>query len=434
MEFGSKLRQLREKAGLTQYELAEGIAASSFISLLEAGKRKPKPELISKLASRLGVSTEDLAVDHTAQERDFNLNTAKVALSSGDLEVAEDYASQVLEFAPEGVMDGAGLAASVVLLQVRARRWDFDGVVDELERLFKAHPKAAPELRARIGNEIVRVCLRSGNFAFGVQRGEALLLEYANLWPETEVVELMVQLGSCHYHRGDVARATEVVSRALTLAEKCKSPKSMVQSYWQASVISASRGDITLALSQISEAMQWTKLAELNQVLPILNDNAAKWMLDMPNPDLDRIHNLAESAYLDLASQNNPGPAAYTCITLSEVEMRKGNLEEAQKYVVKGLSELPEDISGPRISLYCQSSKIFFRMGMIEESQHQIDGAIRLLENADHSMDHSVLWGDVARVFVSMGLKDRAIEAYEKAISVGSASNAEEEVFSEANF
>jgi transcriptional regulator with XRE-family HTH domain len=52
MEFGIKLRELREKAGLTQYELAEGIAASSFISLLEAGKRKPKPELIAKLASR----------------------------------------------------------------------------------------------------------------------------------------------------------------------------------------------------------------------------------------------------------------------------------------------------------------------------------------------------------------------------------------------
>lgn len=434
MEFGSKLRQLREKAGLTQYELAEGIAASSFISLLEAGKRKPKPDLIAQLASRLGVPTEELALDQSAQERDFNLNTAKVALSSGDLEIAEDYASQVLKFGPKGILDGAGLAASVVLLQVKARRWNFDGVVDELEQLFKEYPKAAPELRARIGNEIVRVCLRSSNFAFGVQRGEMLLLEYANLWPETEIVELMVQLGSCHYHRGDVARATEVVGRALKLAEKCKSPKSMVQSYWQASVISASRGDLTLALSQISEAMQWTKLAELNQVLPILNDNAAKWMLDMPNADLDQIHNLAESAYLDLASQNNPGPAAYTCITLSEVEMRKGNLEEAQKYVVRGLSELPEDISGPRISLYCQSSKILFKMGLVEECENQIEGAIRLLSLSDPSMDHSVLWGDIARVFVLMGLKDRAIGAYEKAISVGSAASAEEEVFSEAHF
>lgn len=433
MEFGPKLRELREKAGLTQYELADGIAASSFISLLEAGKRKPKPELILKLASRLGVPVEELSVDQSAQEREFNLNTAKVALSSGDLEIAEDYANQVLEFGPKGILDSASVAASVVLLQVKVRRFTFDGVVDELEQLLKDYPKVGPELRARIGNEIVRVCLRSGNFALGVQRGEALLLQYANAWPETEVVELMVQLGSCHYHRGDVARATEVVGRALRLAEKCKSPRAMVQSYWQASVIAASRGDVTLALSQISEAMHWTKLAELHQVLPILNDNAAKWMLDLPNPDLNRIHDLAESAYLDLASQNNPGPAANTCITLSEVELRKGNLEEAQKYVIKGLSELPEDISGPRISLYCQSAKILFQMGLVAESKLQVEGAIRLLEVADHSKDHSILWGDVARVFVAIGLKDRAIEAYEKAISVGSASDAEQIVFAEAN-
>ena len=434
MEFGTKLRELREKAGLTQYELAEGIAASSFISLLEAGKRKPKPELISKLAARLGVAAEDLAQNHSAQERELNLNSAKVALSSGDLEIAEKYAEQVLAFGPEGILDHASVAASVVLLQVKARRWMFDGVVDELEQLFKDYPNAGPELRARIGNEIIRVCLRSGNFAFGVQRGESLLMHYGSIWPETEVVELMVQLGSCHFQRGDVARATEVVSRALKLAEKCKSPKAMVQSYWQASVLAASRGNLSLALNQISEAMHWTKLAELNQVLPILNDNAAKYMLDMPNPDLNKVHDLAESAYLDLASQNNPGPAAYTCITLSEVELRKGNLDAAFSYVARGLAELPEDISGPRISLFCQSAKILFQMGHMEESRLRLDDAIALLERVDHFKEHSVLWGDVARVFVAIGLKDRAIEAYEKAITVGSASSADETIFSEANF
>ena len=154
MEFGPKLRELREQAGMTQYELAEGIAASSYISLLEAGKRKPKPELILKLSGRLGIPVEQLLVNQSAQERELNLNTAKVALSSGDLELAEDFAKQVMEFAPPSVFDSASLAASVVLLQVKARRGLFDGVVDELEQLYKSHPKASPDVRARIGNEI----------------------------------------------------------------------------------------------------------------------------------------------------------------------------------------------------------------------------------------------------------------------------------------
>lgn len=433
MEFGSKLRELREKAGLTQYELAEGIAASSFISLLEAGKRKPKPDLIVKLASRLGVPTEELVIDQSAQERELNLNTAKVALSSGDLELAEEYANQVLKYGPEGVQDAASLAASVLLLQISARRGLFEGVLDKLEQLLKDHPKAASELRSRIGNEIIRVCYRSGNLALGVQRGEALLMEYAEVWPETEIVELMVQLAACHFHRGDTPRATEIIGRALKLAEKCKSPKAMVQSYWQASSLAGDRGDLALALSHISNAIHWTKLAELHQVLPILNDNAAKWMLDMPNPDLDRIHELAESAYLDLASQNNPGHAAYTCITLSEVELRLGNFDKALMYVRKGLAELPPEIPRPKASLFSQEAKILFRLGRADESFLQLDRAMEHMRTMPPDRELAIHWGEIARVFVEMGYKDRAIYAYEQAIAVGNAAQAEHGVFAEAH-
>ncbi len=434
MEFGTKLRELREKAGLTQYELAEGIAASSFISLLEAGKRKPKPDLIVKLASRLGVPTEELVIDHSAQERELNLNTAKVALSSGDLELAEDFANQVLKHGPEGVQDAASLAASVLLLQVNVRRGLFEGVLDQLEQLFKDYPNAAPDLRSRIGNEIIRVCIRSGNLALGVQRGEALLMEYAEAWPETEIVELMVQLAGCHFRRGDSPRATEIIGRALKLAEKCKSPKAMVQSYWQASSLAGDRGDLALALSHIAHAIHWTKLAELHQVLPILNDNAAKWMLDMPNPDLDRIHDLAESAYLDLASQNNPGSAAYTCITLSEVEFRQGNFEKALMYVRKGVSELPPEIPGPKASLYSQEAKVLFRLGRMDESFSQLERAMEHMRTMAPDRELAIHWGEIARVFVEMGYKDRAIYAYEQAIAVGNAAQAEQSILVEANF
>ena len=151
MEFGVRLRELREKVGLTQAELAEGIAASSYISLLEAGKRQPQPEMIAKFASRLGVDFETLSVDQDAQVVALNLNTAKVALSSGDLELAKDYATQVLSASP--FHDSTWLGASVILLQVKARQGNFDGVLDKLEELFRMNADTSPELLARIGNE-----------------------------------------------------------------------------------------------------------------------------------------------------------------------------------------------------------------------------------------------------------------------------------------
>ena len=96
----------------------------------------------------------------------------------------------------------------MVLLQVEVRQGAFEGVLDGFERLFNDHPQAAPDLRAQLGNEIVRICFRFGNLGMGVQRGEEMLREYATIWPETEVVELLCLVGSCHYHRGDTQRAS----------------------------------------------------------------------------------------------------------------------------------------------------------------------------------------------------------------------------------
>ncbi|MFA5918044.1 MAG: helix-turn-helix domain-containing protein [Candidatus Nanopelagicaceae bacterium] len=429
MDFGSRLREIRERVGLTQSELAEGIAASSYISLLETGKRKPKPEMIEKFSSRLGISADELLLDQSSQEIALNVNMAKVALSSGDLESARDYANQVLAF--PGIPATAHLAATVVLLQVRAREGLFEGLLDDFERLFKENTFVAPDLRARLGNEIMSVCFRSGNLALGVQRGEEMLRDYSIDWPETEVVEMLCLLASCHYHRGDTPRAAEIVSRALKLAEKCKSPKAMVQSYWQSSMLAESRGDLPLALNHITTAMHWTKLAELNQVLPILNDNAARWMLELPNPDFARIHSLAESAYLDLASQNNPGHAAYTCATLSEVEVRLGNYEDALMYARKGLLELPLGIPGPRASLYCQEAKVLFRMGRIDDAKKILEVAVNHMSEMTPSKELALYWGEIARVFVEVGLQDRAIGAYEQAIAVAAMSQAEQEEFAD---
>ena len=415
MDFGTRLRDLREAAGLTQAELADGISAASYISLLEAGKRKPKPELVDQFASRLGVAVADLMIDQGDQEVDWSLNVAQVALSTGNLDDAENYARLIIESSRDH--NGARLAASVVLIQVRVRQGKVEGVVDELERLFADHTQAAPDLRVRIGNEIVKVCFQSGDLAMGAQRGEEMLREFATTWPEPEVVELLCLVANCHFYRGDIHRASELVTQALELAEACKSPKAMVQSQWQSSMLAESRGDLSLALYHITNAIHWSKLAELNDVVPALNNNAARILLELPNPDLDQVHNLAEASYIHFTSQNHSVPAAYACLTLSEVELLRDNPSNALMFVRKGLTELPKDVPGPRARLLCLEAKTLFKLGMVEESHIQLERALQHAVDMEPSKEVAVYWGEVARVFVEMGLQERAIDAYEQALS-----------------
>ena len=71
--FAERLRELREKAGLTQQQLAEasGLPVGSLRNY-EQGQREPYWQVVFKLAAALGVSCEAFAVcvDATAGTRE----------------------------------------------------------------------------------------------------------------------------------------------------------------------------------------------------------------------------------------------------------------------------------------------------------------------------------------------------------------------------
>jgi transcriptional regulator with XRE-family HTH domain len=63
--FGEKVKQLRERQGMTHSELAValGYASSSYISLLENGKRGASAELVRKISLLFNVPADDLVDD-----------------------------------------------------------------------------------------------------------------------------------------------------------------------------------------------------------------------------------------------------------------------------------------------------------------------------------------------------------------------------------
>jgi transcriptional regulator with XRE-family HTH domain len=62
MKFGDRLRELRDRAGLTQEQLAEkAIVALTTVRGLERGQHRPSWQSVVKLARALGVSTDVFA-------------------------------------------------------------------------------------------------------------------------------------------------------------------------------------------------------------------------------------------------------------------------------------------------------------------------------------------------------------------------------------
>ena len=360
-------------------------------------------------------------------ETALTLNQANVALAAGNFDLATDFARQILE--TKHLRKISYQHARLLLIQTKTFQGFFSGVFDDLESLFAEIPQAESEFQARVGNEIIRACFRSGNLSLGAGRGEELLREFSSNWPEVEVVELLCQLSSCHFHRGDVTRAEETVGRALGLAEKIKSHKALTQSLWQSSALKIHGGDLTIALQQVQEANAWARLGGLDHITPKLNSNAALILLNHPEADLTEVHRLAESAYLELLSQNNPGGAAYACEILSDVSLRREDYETALIHAKRGLNDLPIELPGPRASLLVQVAKVLARMGRFEESNVELAQAFKHMEELEPSTELARQWGDLARVYVEVGLTDRGVYAYEKAIQMSGLLREEQDSF-----
>lgn len=358
---------------------------------------------------------------------DTALNEAIVALTAGNLELATSIATEIQR--EKGAPRVSRVRAELVLAQVKSQQGPFTGILDQLELLFEKVPKRNSALQALVGNEIVNVCHRSGNLAIGASRGEEMLRLYGGSWPKVDVVELLCQLSSCHFLRGDTARAEEIVHRALVLAQQADSPKGRAQSLWQSAALAEVRGDLALAQDQLDQAKHWTQIAGLRKVMLALNHNAAVIMLERPDADLSSIHKLAEASYLEASSQNHPEGVAYACEILSEVALRREDHEMALIYAKKGLSELPPEIPGPKASLLVQVAKVLARMCNYEQSGVELSRACDHMEQLEPSRELAKQWGDIARVFVEIGLTDRGVYAYEKAVQMSGLMREEQDSF-----
>jgi len=61
VKFGRKLQRIRKTTSITQEKLAEITRLSTtFIGLLEIGKRRPSVKSLQKIASALGIGIKDL--------------------------------------------------------------------------------------------------------------------------------------------------------------------------------------------------------------------------------------------------------------------------------------------------------------------------------------------------------------------------------------
>jgi transcriptional regulator with XRE-family HTH domain len=99
-QIGTRLRAARQRAGLTQQQVAAGRYTKAYVSALENGLIKPSMAALRFLAVRLGTTPSDLLSEPT--ERWARIES-EIRLASGDWQAAIDGLDALLERDPQGI-------------------------------------------------------------------------------------------------------------------------------------------------------------------------------------------------------------------------------------------------------------------------------------------------------------------------------------------
>src|SRR3954447_14894217 len=218
---GLRLKEARERAGVSQRRLAFPGCTAAYISRIEAGERIPSLQLLRELGRRLGVSADWLAPRRERMlAEDQRLLEAEVALRLDDLDRAGRLYTEALSQAALPA-DKAGATAG--LSQIAFRAGDpkravmlLEDALDLLGEDATSHPGVADTLGrayARVGEPESAVAVFQRFLDAARARGD-----------KVETMRFSVLLANAYIDSGNFASAEELVGQGLALAEEWNDP------------------------------------------------------------------------------------------------------------------------------------------------------------------------------------------------------------------
>jgi len=243
---GRRLREERERAGLSQRQLAFDGCTAAYISRVEAGARIPSLQILRELARRIGTDADYLATGFHDGEVAARLAEAEAAARLGELDTASEIYEKVLADAPDAREE---LSAVLGLAEVAWRRGDSRRVVELLEPLSvrDARPDPGPDVTSFVADRLGRAYAHLGEperalaaFERGLERARAQD-------DASAVLRLSTLLANGVLDAGNAGRAKELLAAAVELAEGSHDPLDVARVWWSEARLHIQEGRLDVA-------------------------------------------------------------------------------------------------------------------------------------------------------------------------------------------
>jgi transcriptional regulator with XRE-family HTH domain len=241
-DVGLRLKAARERAGLSQRQLAFPGCTAAYISRLEAGARVPSLQMVNQLAARLDVTGQWLAtgVDPSTAEP-TELIEAEVALRLGEFDEAErHYRAHLTPGDPARASALAGLG------QIAFRAERTSDAIDLLEQALETR-RGSTLVDPGAVDTLGRAYAITGAMESAVALFERAVMEAHDAQASVEELRFAVLLANALIDIGAFGRAETALASVIRIAEGLGDPVTTARIFWSQSRLHTMRREPELA-------------------------------------------------------------------------------------------------------------------------------------------------------------------------------------------
>ena len=252
---GERLREARLARGLTQEQLARGVATKGFISQVECNRATPSLAKLRLIAERLGLPLGHFTGDHSPLELTYLRKSAELAVKAKE-------PAQALALLEEAGPITRTANERADLQRIRGM------ALDALERLPEAlialqtaaadAPPDDPELNAAIYTEIGTVLNEQEHFNFAVEAGRRALLwlDRAKHADPAQRARVLTNLGRSCWGLGQLEQAHQFSHQALEAATDAESLFRIANAHMSLGVTARAKGLFDEAIEHCNRALE----------------------------------------------------------------------------------------------------------------------------------------------------------------------------------
>lgn len=412
---GQRLRTARERAGLSQRQLAFPGCTAAYISRVEAGQRIPSLQLLRELGRRLDVSEDYLArgiESVPAEQRSAILVDAEVALRLDDFERADELYRRALDEASDdaqraAALEGLGHAAS----RSGNPREAVELLTQALDRYGDEpwnHPTLAEALgrcHGTLGEPALAIRLFSQCRDHFRQRGDVV-----------NEVRFTCVLGYALTDAGSFTEAEQVLAAGLEAGREIRDPLTRARLDYAQSRLKGAEGLVAEAARHAEAALETLRATENTYFTSLTYQ-----LLAALYNDLDR-----NEEALELLEDGRPGmQASATPIQLAHYQIEEararaalGEEERAAALAMEAAAQLGDAQPRDRGGAYVLLSEIYERLGESDRARELCELAIEFLHGKGPNRYLIAGYKRLAMLLKAEGRTEEALEVLEQALGV----------------